>query len=140
MDKLMLATDGSKHSMKTVDQAIKLASKLGAEVTILYVIEGNPQIGYDLFAAYKKTEAELENKSKKVLDKSAQPFIDKGIPVKTRLEKGHPADIICEIAEKEKFDYVILGSRGLGGIKEMLLGSVSNAVANCIKTNIIIIK
>ncbi len=140
MDKLMIATDGSKHSMKTIDQSVKLASKLGAEVTILYVIEGNPQIGYDLFAAYKKTEEELENAAKKVLNESSQPFIDKGISVKTRIEKGHPSEIICEIAEKESFDYVILGSRGLGGIKQMLLGSVSNAVANCIKTNIIIIK
>ncbi len=140
MDKILLATDGSKHSMKTVEQSVKLARKLEAEVTVLYVIEGNPQIGYDLFAAYKKTEAELEKSAKKVLEKAAQPFQDQGITVNTRLEKGHPADIICEIAEKENFDYVILGSRGLGGIKEMLLGSVSNAVANCIKTSIIIIK
>ncbi len=140
MVKILLATDGSEHSMKTVDKSIELARKLEAEVTALYVIEGNPQIGYDLFAAYKTTEDELEKLGKAILEKAAQPFQEQGIAVNTRLEKGHPSEIICGIAEKENFDYVILGSRGLGGVREMLLGSVSNAVAHCIKTSIIIIK
>ncbi len=140
MAKILLATDGSKHSLKTVDKAIHLAKKLGAEVTALYVIEGNPQIGYDLFAAYSKTENELESVAKRVLDNMERNFQEEGVAIKTRLEKGHPSEIICDIAENEGFDYVMLGGRGLGGIRGMLLGSVSTAVANCVKTNIIIIK
>jgi nucleotide-binding universal stress UspA family protein len=138
--KILMATDGSEHSQKTVIETIKLAKAFEAEVTVIYVIEGNPQIGYDLFAAYRSTEDKIEGAGQKILDKAAQAYRDQGINVATKIEKGHPVNIICEVAEKEKFDLVVLGSRGLGGFKEMLLGSVSNAVAHCIKRNILIVK
>ncbi len=140
MDKILLATDGSKHSTKTIAETIELANKFNAEVTILYVIEVNPQQGYDFFSAYKSKEKELENTGNKILENTTQSFREQGITVNTRLEKGNPADIICEIAEKENFELVILGGRGLGKISGIILGSVSNAVANCIKKNIMIIK
>lgn len=140
MDKILLATDGSKHSAKTIEQAIELSGKLDAEVTILYVIEGNPQMGYDQFSAYRKATANMEAKAKEVLEKTAETFKEKGLKVTTKLEMGHPSEIICKIAEKENFDIIILGSRGLGGITGMLLGSVSNSVAHCAKTNVFIVK
>ncbi len=140
MDKILLATDGSKHSTKTIEQSIKLAKKFDAEVTILYVIEVNPQQGYDFFASYKTKEAEMESTAEKILENTANSLREEGIKVNTRLEKGHPADIICEIAENENFELVILGGRGLGKISGMILGSVSNAVANCITKNIMIVK
>jgi len=140
MDKLLLATDGSKHSKNTIEQAIKLAKKFETEVTILYVIEVNPQQGYDFFASYRTKEQELINKGEDVLKKAAETFKEQGIEVVTRLEKGNPADIICNIAHEEDFELVILGGRGLGRISGVLLGSVSNAVANCLSKNLMIVK
>jgi len=140
MDKILLATDGSRHSAKTIDQAIKLAKKFDTEVTVLYVIEVNPQQGYDFFASYRTKEEELLHAGENVLKKAAESFEEQGVKVKTRLEKGNPSDIICEIAQKENFDLVILGGRGLGKISGVLLGSVSNAVANCLNNNLMIIK
>ncbi len=140
MDKLLLATDGSKHSKNTIEQAIKLAKKFATEVTILYVIEVNPQQGYDFFASYRTKEQELINTAEEVLKNAANTFEKQGIKVNTRLEKGNPADIICDIAQKESFDLVILGGRGLGKIGGVLLGSVSNAVANCLEKNLLIVK
>ncbi len=140
MDKMLLATDGSRHSKKTIEQTIKLAKKFNPEVTILYVIEVNPQQGYDFFASYRKKEEELVNAGEEVLKKAAQAFEEQGVKVKTRLEKGNPADIICDIAQKEEYELVILGGRGLGKISGVLLGSVSNAVVNCLGKNVLIVK
>ncbi len=140
MDKILLATDGSKHSKKTIEQAIEFAKKFETEVTLLYVIEVNPQQGYDFFASYKKKEQELISTGEEVLQKAAESFKEQGIAVNTRLEKGNPADIICDIAHKEDFGLVILGGRGLGKISGVLLGSVSNAVANCLGKNLMIVK
>ncbi len=140
MDKLLLASDGSKHSQNTIEQAIKLAKKFDTEVTVLYVIEVNPQQGYDFFASYRTKEQELISTGEEVLQKAAKTFEEQGIKVNTRLEKGNPADIICDIAHKEDFEFVILGGRGLGKVSGVLLGSVSNAVANCIQKNLLIIK
>lgn len=140
MDKILLATDGSKHSKKTIEQSLELAKKFKPELTVLYVIDFNPQQGYDFFASYGKKEEELETKGKEVLSEAARVFSKEGIKVDTRLEKGNPANIICNIAEKEGFDIIILGGRGLGKISSVILGSVSNAVANCSTKNIMIIK
>jgi nucleotide-binding universal stress UspA family protein len=140
MFKILMATDGSEHSLRTISETIRLAEALKAAVTILYVIEGNPQIDYDFFAAYRTTEEEIEKVGKKILEKAAQAFREKEMTVETMIAKGHPANIIRETAEKGNFDLVILGSRGLGGLKELLLGSVSNAVAHSIKANILIVK
>ncbi len=140
MEKILVAIDGSEQSNKTIGEAAKLAEKFKAELTTLYVIEENPQIGYDIFAAYKTAETQLKDAANKILEKAAKTISEKGVKVKTRLEKGHASDIICDIAEKEKFDLVVIGSRGLSGLGGMLLGSVSNAVVHCVKTNIMIIK
>lgn len=140
MDKILMATDGSKHSKKTIEQTIKLAKKFDPEVTILYVIEVNPQQGYDFFASYRAKEEELVSSGENVLKKTAEAFKEQGIIVKTRLEKGNPSDIICDISQKENYDLVIMGGRGLGKISGVLLGSVSNAVVNCLHNNIMIIK
>ena len=135
-----MATDGSRHSTKTIEQTIKLAKKFNPEVTVLYVIEVNPQQGYDFFASYRKKEEELVNKAENILKKTAESFKEQGVVVKTRLEKGNPSDIICDISQKENFDLVVMGGRGLGKISGVLLGSVSNAVVNCLNNNIMIIK
>lgn len=140
MYKILMTTDGSAHSLKTVSATILHAKALKAEVTILYVIEGNPQIGYDLFAAYRKTENEIVSAGRKIVEKVAQEIGKMGINVETRVEKGHPATIICDIADKENFNLIILGSRGLGGLTGMILGSVSNAVAHSAKANVLIVK
>lgn len=140
MDNILVAIDGSKQSNKTIGEAAKVAGKFKAKLTVLYVIEENHQLGYDIFAAHKKAEAQMKDKANDILGKAAKAISDKGVEVKTRLEKGHASDIICDIAEKEKYDLVVIGSRGLSGIGGMLLGSVSNAVVHCVKTNIMIIK
>ncbi len=156
MYKILLATDGSEHSNKTVEEAIKLAACSGAETTVLSVAENIPVSDYyragmsfdemdrEAVARLKKSledaERNLENTARKVLEDAERRFRDKGLKIKTMLMKGHPADVICRVAEEGAFDLVMLGSRGLGGIKELLLGSVSNKVAHCAKTSVLIVK
>lgn len=141
--KILVATDGSEYSFKTIDFAVKTAVSLNAEVTVLHVIgnvssklKGVYRISPDLLEMLEKN---LEKEADEILEKSANKFREKGLEVNIKTMMGHPADVICNLAEEEKFDLVIIGRSGLGGMKSYLLGSVSNRIAQCIKTNLLIV-
>jgi nucleotide-binding universal stress UspA family protein len=58
----------------------------------------------------------------------------------TKLVEGRPADKIVETAKLESCDLIVIGSRGLGGIKEFFLGSVSDRVADEAPCPVLIVK
>ena len=141
MQKILVAIDSADHSHKITDEAIKLAEALNAEVKLLSVYEDMtsrmPEISHSDLE--KIHQANVEN-IEKFLHEEAEQFREKGIPVKTRLDKGHPGQVICDLAKEGGFSYVVLGNRGKSGVSELLLGSVSNRVAHCAETNVILIK
>lgn len=141
MKKILIATDGSEHSQKTTEEAIRLARSMEAEVTVITVMEEAPNLAYIVPSdTIKKIKENYEKNAEQILAKAEKDFKDNGIEVKTVLANGHAADEICNLANKGNFDMVIIGSRGLGGIKEVFLGSVSNKVAHCAKPHVLIIK
>ena len=62
------------------------------------------------------------------------------IEVSTKLLEGRPADKIVEAAKEGEFDIIIMGNRGLGGVKEFFLGSVSDRVADEASCPVLIVK
>ena len=142
--KIMVATDGSEYSFKTIDFAVKTAVSLNADVTVLYVIgdvnsklKGVYRISPDLLEMLKEN---INKEADEILEKVAEKFKESNLEVKTIKGAGHPADLICNLAEEGNFDLVIIGRSGLGGMKAFFLGSVSNRVAQSIKTNLLIVK
>ncbi|MFQ6064459.1 MAG: universal stress protein [Candidatus Bathyarchaeia archaeon] len=60
--------------------------------------------------------------------------------VSTKLVEGRPSERIVEVAKEGKFDVIVMGSRGLGGIKGFFLGSVSDRVADEAACPVLIVK
>jgi nucleotide-binding universal stress UspA family protein len=145
--KILVPIDGSKSADKALDFALDLAKKYSAEIKIITVFdEPSPSLlaqgtvfvpstteNYLEKARdfHKKTLIEAKKKAKKVNPK---------IKVSQNLLTGRPADTIVEKAQKEEFDLIVMGSRGLGGIKELLLGSVSDRVADRASCPVLIVK
>jgi len=147
MYKILLATDGSTSSFKAVEKTIQLVKNMKAEVTVLSVVHDVPVYQFHdalssehLVAVQKSLEERAEKTAQEILEKTADLFRENGLEVNVILKKGHPAEVICQVAEEGGFDFVVMGSRGLGGIKELLLGSVSNRVAHCTKSSVLIVK
>ncbi len=141
--KLLVTTDGSDHSLKTVEKAIELAIPLKAEVTVLSVVQNVPiHVFPEGFSTqeYLSIEKKLEKNAKDLLAQAEQKFKENGLKVDTIIGMGNPADFICKVADEEDYDIVILGSRGLGGFKQLILGSVSNKVAHFVKKSVLIVK
>jgi nucleotide-binding universal stress UspA family protein len=145
--KILVPIDGSKSADKALDFALDLARKYSAEVLVISVFEVPsvsliaPGIMFapesiakyleELKAFHEKALSEALKKAKKV---------NSGLKVSTELLQGRAADIIVKTAQKGAFDLIVIGSRGLGGIKEFLLGSTSHRVANEATCPVLVVK
>ncbi len=124
--KVLVATDGSEHSMKAVQRALELAEKQGAQVTLMSVayygadyLEGMPP----------NIKDKLEDEAKAALAKAKAVFDAKNVPVETVLEAGLvPANLIIRKAQVGKFDRIVIGSTGLNALERILMGSTAAKV------------
>lgn len=128
-----MCTDGSEQSQKALEKASLIAAGCNVDdVAIIHVYEEKlPDIEvYSSEAIERYMQVIEENKieMKKILENALKIFEEKGIKARTILKEGHPAETIVEVGCGEEFDFIVIGSRGLGGLKKALLGSVSNAV------------
>lgn len=130
--RVLVCTDGSEYADKTVKFAAQFAKNYGADLTKLYVVEYMESREAPLGDDY----GDKHHKAKEALKKADEIIsqVDSNINAKERIAIGPVSSEIVRIAEDEKFDIVIIGTKGHRGIKRMLLGSVADDVihfANC---------
>lgn len=145
--KILVAIDGSKTAEMALDFGLDLAVKYSAEVMMVSVFD---VISLSLVArgmvftprSTTKYLEELEGFYEKILGEAIDRA--KRLNIKTKVSRkllrGRAADKIIEIANEGEFDLIVMGSRGLGGIKEIFLGSVSDRVADEAKCSVLIVK
>lgn len=139
--KILVGTDGSEQSFKAIEEAAKIAAAFDdAEITVVNVDEVIPDIPYYSEESLKEMEARNKAEREVILAEAVRILEGKNIKFNTMIRKGHAAATIIEMAAEGKFDVVLIGSRGLGGFKQALLGSVSNAVAQAVEANVLIVK
>ena len=141
MKKILVATDGSENAKKALLKARTLAEALGAEVDILHVVKEiiiNPYVPAKYYML--PTEDELKKLGKKIMENSLELFKDFDGKVNSICEVGEPADVIIDQAEKEDYDLLIMGSRGLSSFSRAMLGSVSQKVLNHVRASVLIVK
>lgn len=126
MKKLLLATDLSEASSSATEQAFELASRLGASLLIVSVIDpGSLLLPGGRFRA--RVDQVRERR-----EKQAQALVERGriegIDVSFLVWTGDPGDQIVSAAEAERVDMVLVGSHGRGAVGRLFLGSVSEHV------------
>jgi nucleotide-binding universal stress UspA family protein len=130
---ILVAIDGSGHAARAVSEAADLAKASNASLTLITSVPDAStwQVGvaYDAGAAYEALEDESEREYTKVLTDAAAT-LPGGLTATELLARGRPAAAILEQLHSGKYDLVVMGSRGRGGVKSLLLGSVSHEVLN----------
>ena len=146
-NKILVAIDGSETADLALNFGLDIATKYSAEVLIISVFDTISQYLVSqgmLYAPNSITKylEELEAFHKKVLVEALKKGkkMKSKLNVSTKLLKGRAADKIVETANECGFDLIVMGSRGLGGIKEFFLGSVSDRVADEAKCPVLIVK
>ena len=142
--KILVALDGSEHADHALDFALDIAEKFSANIVLLSVYQLPASCRYYLEIPEDMQECREKHKAQytKVLLEALKRVgeIKPNLKVTTILIEGRPADVIVEIAQERNFDIIVMGSRGLGGIKEFILGSVSGRVADYATCPVLIVK
>lgn len=135
--KLLVPIDSSKIAHRALEETIKLNRDLNAKIYLLYVADVNKLA----INAYLSGNILLEiGKAGDRILKEARDLFPVDVDVEPIYKVGDPAEIVCDIAEEISPDMIIMGSRGLGLVRGVLLGSVSKYVLEHTKCPVLIIK
>jgi len=135
--KILVCIDGSESSQKALEEAAVIAQGCNVvEVSLIHVYDPSinatfpftETISAEQLKNFEIMMEEQKKERKKLLSKVSKFLKDKNIKSRTILEEGNPSHTIVNVAKDEGFDMIVIGSRGLGGLKKFFLGSVSNAV------------
>jgi nucleotide-binding universal stress UspA family protein len=129
--RILLATDGSGEAELAARTAIDLADGTGSELHVVHVgrlpnflTNGPGTIGYD-----RRLYEKLEEEAWEVLRKLTwRVKVAGGTVAETHLRIGGAAEEIVDLAEELGAGLIVMGSRGRGGIRRALMGSVSDSV------------
>lgn len=135
---ILLAVDGSETSIRAGKQAAQLASLVkGTEVTVLYVSDFEEDSSEEV---HDGGPIEFQLARKKKIQPIREALEREEIFYKTEVLHGRPAQTIIELANERNFDLVVIGSRGLNSLSEMMLGSVSRKVVNQANCPVLVVK
>ena len=148
--KILLASDGSPHSEAAVDFIGRFPLPPGAEVTLLTVVESfrpvfgaeHPIIGKEVSAAFDELRMKLRKVADQLLERETTRLrgLSKALGVHLAIREGHVPGQILETCHDGHFDLLVTGCRGLGGFKELLLGSVSQQLVKHAPCSVLIVK
>jgi nucleotide-binding universal stress UspA family protein len=136
--KILLATDGSREASLAATTAADLAKSTGSELHVLYVGEAaNPYVDVVELAGDEAVPPPLDAELKRQFEQQARDVLDAeaervratgGAVTQAHLSMGKADHEIVNLAEEMRAGLIVLGSRGRGGIRRALMGSVSDSV------------
>jgi nucleotide-binding universal stress UspA family protein len=130
--KILLATDGSKDANLAARTAVDLADKTGSELHVAFVLRtqdapDHDTMGFDIEKPYE--EEEIKQMGQRLLDEQVRRVEEAGGTVAgAHFRMARPDRGILAVGEDVGAGLIVLGSRGLGGVKRALMGSVSDSV------------
>jgi len=133
---ILVATDLHNDALPVVREAISLAQKYGAKLSLISVVPSVPYYLASGVSSISDIEDQLENETRKRLDKIKQ---DLGIEADFYLQHGSAKLEIVRLAEKLGVDLIVIGSHGHRGVQR-LLGSTSSGVLHLAHCNVLVVR
>jgi nucleotide-binding universal stress UspA family protein len=133
MIRMLVATDGSPQASKAAEFAARFAGELRAVEVVLVHVGHLPTIVFVAAAGngmvdFGGLEDATERAGRAILEKALQAFTEVDCAVTPTYRRGDPSAEILGAAKEHNADLIIMGSRGLGQIGGLILGSVSERV------------
>ena len=135
--KILVPLDGSLNSLKGLDAAIEIADGLDSEIIGFHVFELPFVKG---FKYTKKIKDEIKEKALNAIRPAISRAEQANVKFKHRTGYGNAGSEIVKFAQKENFNMIVMGARGVGDSKEVFLGGTSNYVLHKTKIPVLIIK
>ncbi len=140
MKRILVAVDGSESSLRGVRMAAEISASLGARLELVHVSLPNllpAQIYPDLIATLEENE---KKEAEAILTKAGAEATAGGATFEKVHLTGSPAEVIADLAEYPSVKMVVVGSRGRGAVKRVLLGSTADRLVHVCKAPVLVVR
>lgn len=135
--KIVVGTDGSESASGAVAHAVRVARELGAELLIVHAYP-SPRPSpppFDFNDTFPAADV-----GKAILAGEERIHQGSGVPIRTVLLKGDPAEALIDLADEEGADLIVIGNKGMSGGRRFLIGSVPNRVSHHAACSVLIVQ
>ncbi len=140
MRKLLIAVDGSKHSDQAVQFAAHFVAEHGPAEIHLVNVEPTPVVWQTRGMEPEAIHAHLTSLSHQTMKSAQETLKAAGVPCHVHTRIGNVAEELVALADKLECDSIVIGTRGLGAISGLALGSVTRKVLHLTHLPVICIK
>ncbi len=136
VEKLLLASDRSAFSEGAIKEAILLAKKCSSFLTVMSVVEANPEFDAMAPQIVEKIDAEVRQHLEAIKERAKK----EGVTCETVVRRGDEAfALIAQEAEERKITMIIMGRRGRTGLSRLMMGSVTARVIGQAPCNVLVV-
>ena len=137
--RIIVGLDGSKEATRALDTAADLALLTGAEIAAVSVLEASTYMNWAMPPVYVPDYDQLQSELAQKVEAWCEPLRRRGVRYNTVVRQGQAAAELLKEADATPTDLIVLGSRGLGGFRELLLGSVAHNVTQHAKHPVLVV-
>ena len=139
--KILLATDGSEDATAATWAAVDLARRSGSELHVVHAFEFIPPREYMSVALRLRPASGTADRGQELLDEQVGRIEEMGVEVAgAQVREGSPVDQILSAADEIGAGLVVIGRRGLGGVRRLLMGSVSEGVIHNARCPVLVLR
>lgn len=144
LKRILVAVDGSHTAELALQEAIKLAKELRAQLRVVHVVN-EVSFNWPESGDFEEVKEVFRKSSRKILEKADAELRKAGMTVETKMLEietlgHHVADMIAAEAEAWPADLIVVGTHGRRGVNRLLLGSVAEGVARVASKPVLLIR
>ena len=153
-EKILVTLDGSEHSVQALRAAIQIARKFNGKLTLVHVYaitvapivvpepttltpSGVPVVTPAEVSRMIEAAREV---GQRILDDGEKEVKSENVQVESTLKEGGTVQEITRLAKEGNFDLIVIGAKGVGRLRELLLGSVSEGVMKHAPCPVLVVK
>jgi nucleotide-binding universal stress UspA family protein len=141
--KILVALDGSEQSQRALQEVLDLFETGSLHVHLLNVCEPihvNEVLFKDTLTEMRALEDEHTAAGRKIVETAAAKLNEAGVSNDTHVEIGHADRTIVGFAEKYHAEMIVMGTRGMGAIRSLAVGSIANKVVHLAEVPVLLVK
>lgn len=138
--KILVPVNDSESSERTIAAILANKERFPVTLTLLHVVDTD-KLAYRMIPDFQVSmiQEKALQVGEQTLNRIKEKFNMAGISTIARLEKGSPREVITRVANEERFSLLVIGRRGMGEIRDVLFGSVSNHVLHLVTCPVLLI-
>lgn len=138
LERILVATDGSPDAALALRAAVDLSNKVGSELHLVHVWRAVPQYSHPSVAVASDPGLYEREARETLFGQLDEVGAADGVAAGAHFRRGRPVDAIVDLADELQAGLVVLGSRSLGPVRRLVMGSVSEGVLGLVRCPVLV--